>query len=319
MATSLESQVIPPQPEHTPPRAGDNVSDNDALIARPWAEWFNRIRIKVNLINESLANLSGTVGAGFLVGNSGNWLFRNIEPVINQITISNQDGVIGNPIIGLADTGVTPGTYGDASNIPVITVDSKGRITNIITVPIAAGPTIPAKWSTLASSSSITISNSGRTATKTAAGNSYVNAICNKLISGQRYFEIKIDTDVGPSPFIVIGVCTSSVNMASYIGADAYGWGYYQQTGETFHNSITLSYGALYAVGDVIGVAIDSVAGTLEFFKNGVSQGIAYTGVISSDLYAAVSLWRGSSGHVITANFALSDFVYSPPVGYLPI
>lgn len=39
----------------------------------------------------------------------------------------------------LADTAVTPSTYGDATNIPQITVDQQGRITSLATVPAAGG------------------------------------------------------------------------------------------------------------------------------------------------------------------------------------
>jgi microcystin-dependent protein len=38
-------------------------------------------------------------------------------------------------------TGVTTGTYGNATNVPQITVDSKGRITNATTIGIAVVPT----------------------------------------------------------------------------------------------------------------------------------------------------------------------------------
>jgi hypothetical protein len=34
-----------------------------------------------------------------------------------------------NRSIGLADTAVTPGTYGDSTHVPSITVDQKGRVT----------------------------------------------------------------------------------------------------------------------------------------------------------------------------------------------
>lgn len=41
--------------------------------------------------------------------------------------------------INLEDTAVTPDTYGDASNIPQITVDQQGRITGVVDIPAAGG------------------------------------------------------------------------------------------------------------------------------------------------------------------------------------
>lgn len=42
------------------------------------------------------------------------------------------------PVISLNDTAVTPGTYGDATNVGQFTVDQKGRITFAANVPITA-------------------------------------------------------------------------------------------------------------------------------------------------------------------------------------
>jgi hypothetical protein len=39
--------------------------------------------------------------------------------------------------VNLADTAVTPGTYGDANNTPQITIDQQGRITSATTVATA--------------------------------------------------------------------------------------------------------------------------------------------------------------------------------------
>lgn len=44
--------------------------------------------------------------------------------------------------LGLANTGVTPGTYGSASSIPTFTVDAKGRITNITTTAVTTSGTL---------------------------------------------------------------------------------------------------------------------------------------------------------------------------------
>ncbi len=40
----------------------------------------------------------------------------------------------------LTNTTVTPATYGDANNIPQVTVDSKGRVTNVTDIPITIPP-----------------------------------------------------------------------------------------------------------------------------------------------------------------------------------
>ena len=45
----------------------------------------------------------------------------------------------GSQALTLADTAVTPGTYGDDSNVAQITVDSKGRIIDVTDVPITGG------------------------------------------------------------------------------------------------------------------------------------------------------------------------------------
>lgn len=49
----------------------------------------------------------------------------------------------------LSDTGVTANTYGDSSNVPQITVDAKGRITNIQTEPVSGGSSGFTSWTTL--------------------------------------------------------------------------------------------------------------------------------------------------------------------------
>ena len=78
--------------------------------------------------------------------------------------------------------------------------------------------------------------------------------------------------------------------------------------------SLTLSsfvYGAAYDT-EVIGVALDMDAGTLTFYKNGVSQGQAFTG-ISGTIYAMASLVVSGT---LVANFGASALAYTPPAGY---
>jgi hypothetical protein len=60
---------------------------------------------------------------------------RVLTPTTGQINVT--DGGAGGPVtLSLADTAVTPGTYGDGTNIPQVTVDAKGRVTGVVSVPI---------------------------------------------------------------------------------------------------------------------------------------------------------------------------------------
>lgn len=68
-------------------------------------------------------------GFGFLVQiENGDYelenVVREIEVEPGELTISDGDGVAANPVIGLATTGVTPGTYTNAD----IEVDEFGRV-----------------------------------------------------------------------------------------------------------------------------------------------------------------------------------------------
>jgi hypothetical protein len=60
----------------------------------------------------------------------------------SAITGLNGDGTATGPGVvplTLAASGVTPGTYGDGSNYPVVTVDGKGRVTAASELPLPAG------------------------------------------------------------------------------------------------------------------------------------------------------------------------------------
>lgn len=59
----------------------------------------------------------------------------------SNVTLSIAPGGVG--YSELSVTGVTPGVYGDSTHIPVFTVDDKGRITSVDTVPVSASGFVP--------------------------------------------------------------------------------------------------------------------------------------------------------------------------------
>ena len=121
--------------------------------------------------------------------------------------------------------------------------------------------------------------------------------------SGKWAWEITITSSVG----ITVGVATASANIQNTLGTDAFGWAY-DSTGNKRTNNSASSYGSTYTSGDVIGIVLALTSGTLTFYKNGVSQGIAFSG-LSGTLYPDISSLTGSNTSG-TANFS-GPFIYT--------
>lgn len=84
----------------------------------------------------ALAGLNATAGFVVQVG-VDNFTKRTLTGTAGQIAITNGAGDTGVPTIGLAASGVTAGTYGSASAIPIPVVDTYGRITSITTASLS--------------------------------------------------------------------------------------------------------------------------------------------------------------------------------------
>jgi hypothetical protein len=128
--------------------------------------------------------------------------------------------------------------------------------------------------------------------------------------TGKWYWEFQRTSANGT----VVGIATPSASLATFLGGDAFGWGY-ASNGVKITNDPTatgVAYGASYTTTDVIGVAFDAVAGTLVFYKNGVSQGIAYSGLTGANYFPAT----GSNTASASLNFGQRPFAYTAPTGF---
>ena len=112
-----------------------------------------------------------------------------------------------------------------------------------------------------------------------------------------------------------VGICKANVNLSNYLGGDANGWMYYNGDGNKYTNGTAVAYGATYTGGDIIGIAFDADIGTLTFYKNGVSQGAAFTGLTDGPYFFAI----GSFTTYGYFNFGQRPFAYTPPAGYLKL
>jgi len=104
--------------------------------------------------------------------------------------------------------------------------------------------------------------------------------------------------------------------LTSYIGSNADGWGYFID-GQKYNNGTGTNYGASYTTNDVIGIALNMDAGTLVFYKNGVSQGTAFSG-LSGTMSPAFSSSNGSAVS-FTVNFGQRPWAYDAPFGFKPL
>ena len=144
------------------------------------------------------------------------------------------------------------------------------------------------------------------------AGTGQLKATINFPTSGKFYFEVTPTVITSATTIIGILRSTIAVGTAPASSGDMYA---YQSDGNKWNGSATTSYGATYTTNDVIGVAFDIDAGTITFYKNGSTQGQAYSG-ISGEYVAAVR--DGTTGGVTqyAVNFGQRPFAYTPPTGF---
>lgn len=177
-----------------------------------------------------------------------------------------------------------------------------GRVVSFLVAAIAA------TWDPANKGVNTTLSNGNLTASNSTAGADTTFAAIGKT-SGKWYFEVTVSS----SSALALGVANGSQTTSQYPGqtANAIGYGY---NGLIYYNGGTPHTYSTYTSGDVIGIAYDAGAGTVTFYKNGVSQG-SPTATLTGTIYPVVGS-LGSASYTVTANFGASPFIYTPPSGY---
>lgn len=145
------------------------------------------------------------------------------------------------------------------------------------------------------------------------------------ISSGKFYWEVLSGSGLGVS---MLGIRNVRASRTTYIGGDSNGYAYYQN-GQKYTNGVGTTYGASWTTNDVIGFAFDCDAGSLTFYKNGVSQGTAFTSIPVNTWFPAISEGSSLVACADYINFGqrpvasgqwYSDaggyFRYAPPSGY---
>jgi hypothetical protein len=165
-----------------------------------------------------------------------------------------------------------------------------------------------ATWNTLDKGTSLVIAEGGTLVGVSGTALQTVRTTISLPSSGDFYAEVTAGINT-----ILVGVAKSEATLLNWLGSDANGWSYNSNNGQKYNNGSGSAYGATYTTGDVIGIKFSSGAGSLEFLKNNVSQGVAFTG-LSGQLFISVGCVSFMGSTYI--NFGQRPFAYTPPTGF---
>ena len=153
-------------------------------------------------------------------------------------------------------------------------------------------------------------SNTEQQVTINSNSSSHYFAINHTDTTGKFYFEVDYKTTQH-----------STLMVGLYSSGHVSGWtnlrsrSYYGSNGGKYQGGTQISYGSTFTVGDIIGVAFDATNNTIEFFKNGTSQGTAFSGN-DADNSMGIQLSTGYYGETASLLLNSSDWNYSAPTGF---
>jgi hypothetical protein len=197
------------------------------------------------------------------------------------------------------------------NNISVTTGSTYDSTTDVPTLTSATAANF-ATLNPLDKGTSVAVSNGNLTPSIGSAAWQTIRATMAFPTTGKWYVEALLGGSSGNG---MVGIGKAAATLANYAGADANGWSYNAGNGQKFNNATGAAYGATYAPNDIIGVAFDADAGTLTFYKNNASQGVAYSSLTNGPYFLMpsvnVSEWA--------INFGQRPFTYTPPSGYVAL
>jgi hypothetical protein len=200
------------------------------------------------------------------------------------------------------------GNYWTTNNISITSGTTYDSMTDVPTLTSATAANF-CTLNPLAGSSSLVLSNGNLTATGNTTG-AFNRTGTFAIPSGKWYWECVFTSGSGSD--VGYGIFNDPNNAT---GAPVGIYLYLAASGNKYNGSSNVGYGATYTTNDVIGIAFDSAAGSLTFYKNNVSQGVAFTGITGTYFPVVRSVDTIST----QANFGQRPFAYTPPTGYVAL
>ena len=236
-------------------------------------------------------NTATTIGKDYS-GNGNNWTPNNIS--------------------------VTAGvTYDSMLDVPTLFADGGNGRGNYCTLNPANNT-----YSTGSGPKFFTLTNGNLTGTTSAGGGASRVMGTVGVSSGKWYAEATIGAASINASADQGLICVPVLYQASSVGGGSGGVVYIAGTGQKRTDAGSYAaYGSTYTTGDVIGVALDMDSGTVTFYKNNVSQGVALSGLTGSYTIGAQANDVTSNANYATYefNFGQRPFTYTPPTGFVAL
>ncbi len=220
-------------------------------------------------------------------GTNGAYLNGTGTTYIEDVSGNNND--FANVNLQLTDS--TASTYDSMADVPTLT--------NADTANFATLNPVDSYESGL-SNGNLTFTNGSGAAYKGIS-----TFVIEDIADSQEYY-LEYTSDVGYLSGIVTTSNSGSASNGSY--SDIRG---YYSNGNKYTGTSASSYGGAFTSTDKLAMLIGD--GKLEFFKNNVSQGVAFTGLTGSWKVATVAF--GAAGVGVSYNFGQRPFAYTPPTG----
>ncbi len=215
-------------------------------------------------------------------GNGNNWTPNNFSVTAG----AGNDSLVDSPTSYGTDTGVGGTVRGNYATLNPLNVFSSPSIAN------------------------------GNLETSTSGTSVWKNVQATIGVSSDKFYWES--TMSGGGTYYCVGVAiptkVDSIYATGEYGIWMYdGRGY--KIGEGGSNSTP--YGPPYGSGDVIGIALDLTAGTITFYKNGTSHGVAFnTGLTGVTVLPQFGVYYNGATNTQIANFGQRPFAYTAPSGY---